>query len=369
MSDDSSIDSTVESSPSPVSTVRGTLEEFYRTASYQVLNSQSTGSLDGVFHTRREVREGPSAQPNVLGLSQMQMQSQSQSQPSANEFHTKAPDMDHTESVTNTLSAYLREIDSRTQEIIHVQMDPRALLYKTILSMHDRLYTFLVNPNILPHQANRIQEVLKKYNVTSLQVPRAQVLKDLVIEPSMEDTIRSVSEQIARPTEEPELLGLVRKYQGLMDMYKTYGDELLQTDAVLNETTKRLEALHERSNFILGLHENNALEPLYKSYMSYIETEAETLQLEDKYLAVVAAYKRWNLTRTLLKSIRSSVVVTEAAADSEHSAPMCPICITNEVNYVSVQCGHTMCSTCIGRMTHVCYICRTPIKQKLRLYF
>ena len=363
MSDDSSIDSTVESSPSPVSTVRATLEDFYQTATYQVLHSQSTGSLDGVFHTRREVRDGP------RGAAQSNIQALAQPQPSSNEFHMKAPDTDHAASIANTLSAYLREIDSRTQEIIHVQMDPRALLYKTILTMHDRLYTFLVNPNILPHEANRVQEVLKKYNVTTLQVPRVQVLEELIIETSMEDAIRGVSEQIARPADEPELLGLVRKYQDLMDLYKTCGDELLRADAALNDTTKQLEALHERSNFILGLHENNALEPLYKSYMSYIETEGENLKLEDKYLAVVAAYKRWNLTRTLLKSIRSSVVVTEAAADGERPAPTCPICITNEVSHVSVSCGHTMCNTCIARMTHICYICRTPIKQKLRLYF
>ncbi len=361
MSDDSSIDSTVESSPSPASTVRATLEDFYQTATYQVLHSQSTGSLDGVFHTRREVRNEPrgAAQPYM----------QTHTNPSVNEFHTKAPDMDHAASVTNTLSAYLRELDSRTQELIQVQLDPRALLYKTILTMHDRLYTFLVNPNILPHETNRIQEILKKYNVSALQVPKSQVLQDLVVETSMDDAIRSVSTQIARPEGEPELLGLVRKYQGLMDLYKTCGDELLRADSALNETTKQLEALHERSNFILGLRENTALEPLYKSYMSYIETEASTLQLEDKYLAMVEAYKRWNLTKTLLKSIRSSVVVTEAAADGEQPAPTCPICISREVNHVTVPCGHTMCGTCIGRMNHVCYLCRTPIKQKLRIYF
>lgn len=358
MSDDSSIDSTVESS-TPLSSLDG----FYQTTTYQVLHSQSSGSLDGVFHTRRDVRDGP------RGAAQTDVQPHPSSAPSANEFHTKAPDMDHSANITNTMAAYLRELDSRTQNLIQVEMDPRALLYKTILTMNDRLYTFLVNPNILPHETNSIQEVLKKYNVSSLQVPRAQVLRDLVLDTSMETAIRDISEQIMGPVDEPELLALVRKYQGLMDLYKTCGDELLRTDAALNETTKRLDALHERSNFILSLHENTALEPLYKSYMSYIKTEAENLQLEDKYLTVVAAYKRWNLTRTLLNSIRKSVVITGAVGEGEQSAPTCPICISREVNHVSVPCGHTMCEACIGRMNHVCYICRSPIKQKLRLYF
>ncbi len=360
MSDDSSIDSTVESSSSPA-TVRASLDDFYQTVTYQVQNSQSSGSLDGVFHTRREVRQEPrgaAAQPTATGPP---------AQPQS--FHTTAPDMNHTGNVTNTLAAYMRELEHRTQEIIKVEMDPRALLYKTILTMNDRLYTFLVNPNLLPHERNRVQEVLKKYNITTLQVPRQQVLQDLLMDTSMEDAIRDISAKITGPEDEPEMLALVRKYQSLMDIYKTCGDELLRADATLNEITSQLERLHERSNFILGLRENEALQPLYQSYMSYIETEAGNLQLEEKYHDVIAAYKRWNLTRTLLNSIRKSVVITEAAADGEQPAPTCPICISREVNHVSVPCGHTMCGTCIGRMNHVCYLCRTPIKQKLRLFF
>ncbi len=360
MSDDSSIDSTVESSSSPA-TVRASLDDFYQTATYQVLHSQSTGSLDGVFHTRREVRQEPRGVPTAS--------TPGTDTQSRREFHVKAADIDHTASVTNTMAAYLREVDKRTQDLIRVEADPRTLLYKSIMTMHDRLYTFLVNPNTLPHESNRVQEVLKKYNVSALQVPRSQDVSDLIMDTTMEDAIKDISQLLARPAGEPEFMTLICKYKSLMDLYKTYGDELLHADSALTDVTKQLEGLQERSNFIMSLRENEALEPLYKSYMSYIETEAVNLSLEEKYQAVVAAYKRWNLTRILLKSIRNSVVVTEAAADSERPAPTCAICITNEVSYVSIPCGHTLCPTCIGRMTHVCYICRTPIKQKLRLYF
>lgn len=360
MSEDSSIDSTVESSaPSSPSTLRASLDEFYQTATYNVLNSQSTGSLDGVFHMRREVRQEPrgatpvaSAPPTIT-----------------EEFHTQAPDIDHSASVTNTMAAYLREVDERAHTLIQIQADPRALLYKTILSMHDRLYTFIVNPDLAPHERNRIQDVLRKYNVPSVIVPRWQVLKDLVVDDSMTNAITDLSRHLSQPTDQPEFMGLVTKYKSLIDLYKTYGDELLRADADLTEITNRLEELHKRSNFIMGLHPNQDLDALFESYMKYINTESARMNLETKYLAVVEAYKRWTLTRTLIKAVRTAVAVTDTATDSERAGPTCSICMTNEVNHVSVPCGHTMCSHCISRMNHLCYICRTPIKQKLKLYF
>ncbi len=365
MSDDSSLVSTVESSssaPSSPSTLRASLDDFYQTASYNVLHSQSTGSLDGVFHTRREVRQEPRGTTLTTPTA-------SAPPTRAEEFHTEAPDMDHSTSVTNTMTAYLREIDERTKELVHVQADPRALLYKTILTMHDRLYTFLVNPDMATHQRSKVQDVLKKYNVDLVQVPRTQVLKDLVIDSTMGPAIADLSRHLTVSDDQPEFMSLVNKYKSLIDLYKTYGDELLRADTALVELTNRLEELHKRSNFMMGLSPNPALPPLYESYMNYINTEASHLNLEEKYLAMVEAYKRWTLTRALIKSVRTAVAVTEAAVESDRAPPTCSICMTNEVNYVSVPCGHTMCSYCIGRMNHLCYICRTPIKQKLKLYF
>lgn len=277
--------------------------------------------------------------------------------------------MDHSASVTNTMAAYLREVDARAQDLIQVQADPRGFLYKTILTMHDRLYMFLVNPDFAPHQRNKIQEVLKKYNISTLEVPKSQVLKDLNVDSSMTSAIADLSRHLTVPSDQPEFMGLVNKYKSLIDLYKTYGDELLRADADLNEITNRLEELHKRSNFIMGLHPNSELDTLFESYMKYINTESSRMNLEEKYLGVVEAYKRWTLTRTLIKAVKSAVAVTEAAADSERAGPTCSICMTNEVNYVSVPCGHTMCNHCISRMNHLCYICRTPIKQKLKLYF
>jgi hypothetical protein len=58
-----------------------------------------------------------------------------------------------------------------------------------------------------------------------------------------------------------------------------------------------------------------------------------------------------------------------AAAEPEHKEPLCVVCINEPVNHVFVPCGHTFCGQCTKRLTAVCFICRTEIRQKMRIYF
>lgn len=51
----------------------------------------------------------------------------------------------------------------------------------------------------------------------------------------------------------------------------------------------------------------------------------------------------------------------------ENSKFECNICFENDIEYVCIPCGHTFCSKCLNGME--CYICRSPIQSKIKLYF
>jgi hypothetical protein len=62
----------------------------------------------------------------------------------------------------------------------------------------------------------------------------------------------------------------------------------------------------------------------------------------------------------ILNSIKSKI-------KKENSKYECNICFENEIEYVCVPCGHTFCSKCLNG--NECYICRSPIQSKVKLYF
>ena len=46
----------------------------------------------------------------------------------------------------------------------------------------------------------------------------------------------------------------------------------------------------------------------------------------------------------------------------------CPICCINKVNIFTNPCGHTLCNTCADNMSTTCFICRSTVTDKLKLY-
>ena len=47
----------------------------------------------------------------------------------------------------------------------------------------------------------------------------------------------------------------------------------------------------------------------------------------------------------------------------------CPICLTGEVSFVMVPCGHVLCRACMGSLqASKCPYCRKIIQQKIRFY-
>ena len=45
----------------------------------------------------------------------------------------------------------------------------------------------------------------------------------------------------------------------------------------------------------------------------------------------------------------------------------CSICLDNIISNCCIPCGHTYCTSCINK-TNNCYICRTIIKNKIKVY-
>jgi dTDP-4-amino-4,6-dideoxygalactose transaminase len=75
-----------------------------------------------------------------------------------------------------------------------------------------------------------------------------------------------------------------------------------------------------------------------------------------------------------IKHLKKIVILTDAMAIIRQivnvsTEPLCSICFQEVVSLVSIPCGHTFCISCGGKQLTNCYICRIPVKDRVKIYF
>jgi hypothetical protein len=87
----------------------------------------------------------------------------------------------------------------------------------------------------------------------------------------------------------------------------------------------------------------------------------EENNIEKEETATVEAYRKFASLREMIQLFRF--------LDLQDKEPLCAICLNESVSFVLTPCGHTLCSTCMKRQTSVCYMCRTQVRDKVKIYF
>jgi hypothetical protein len=115
---------------------------------------------------------------------------------------------------------------------------------------------------------------------------------------------------------------------------------------------------------VVGFYElpmNEDSEKLAESVEVYVKRIMEENQIEKEYSEAVEAYRRFAALRELILFFRFT--------DLQDKEPLCSICLSETVGFVLVPCGHTLCGGCLKRQTLSCYMCRTAVREKVKLYF
>jgi hypothetical protein len=112
---------------------------------------------------------------------------------------------------------------------------------------------------------------------------------------------------------------------------------------------------------LFDIDQNEKYEALMKANEEYLETIYKENEIEEDYKKVIQAYRRFVALRDIVTSSRGIV--------AQECEPLCSICLDETVAFTLTPCGHTFCQTCIRRQNGSCFICRTPIRDKVKLYF
>jgi hypothetical protein len=171
--------------------------------------------------------------------------------------------------------------------------------------------------------------------------------------PALEAEIKQIG-----PSSPREILDQVR---WVYDNYRQAGEECMKHE---NALRVKLDILDKTYQKIIGFCElpiNEDSEKLAESIEVYIKKLMEENTIEKDYKATVEAYRKFASFRELIQLFRF--------VELQDKEPLCSICLNESVAFVLTPCGHTLCGTCLKRQASLCYMCRTHVKDKVKIYF
>ena len=140
-----------------------------------------------------------------------------------------------------------------------------------------------------------------------------------------------------------------------LDKSIEYEAILLSILSILNDKPKLVSIIPSKTTTINSII-NNSLSGLYNYYSPKKQEDKDKIindlkiQLEDKD-----------------KIINDLKIQLENKDNIINETNKCSICLDNIISNCCIPCGHTYCTGCINK-TNNCYICRTIIKNKIKIY-
>lgn len=147
------------------------------------------------------------------------------------------------------------------------------------------------------------------------------------------------------------------------DLYASTIRKLFDCEDSLNAKLATIKGIQEQleSFKIVDLSGPEAAE-LQSAIINYIRGIYRTHAIEESYKEFISCYAEWQALR--------NIVLGKQVADMEaRGSPLCSICTTEKISAVLIPCGHTFCNNCTQRQKSMCYVCRCPVKERMRIYF
>jgi len=186
-------------------------------------------------------------------------------------------------------------------------------------------------------------------------------VKEFILDSSGADHVPAMNDLVDKARgEETGLKAHAMATQYIYEQYRQAGEDILLQQDHLKGKLDKLDRIQGRLSILFEIDMNSAHTQLVDSVEAYLKTVFEDNQISVEYGALISAYKRFITLRDTVQMMRSSAVESE---------PLCTICLTDTVSYTLTPCGHTFCQNCVRRQGNACPMCRTSIRERVRIYF
>lgn len=147
------------------------------------------------------------------------------------------------------------------------------------------------------------------------------------------------------------------------DRYVVVLRELFELEDTLNRKLGVVHTLSQQLESLPMIDLSGAeTAELQTAILRYIRGVYREHSIEDTYRAFIRCYAEWH-------ALRGLVLGGHVARAEANGGPLCSICTTEKITSALVPCGHTFCNNCSQRQQHICYVCRTAVRERMRVYF
>jgi hypothetical protein len=267
--------------------------------------------------------------------------------------------------ITTIFSKHGMEIKTASENVTQILIHNSKKKLKDLIFKHNNeLFTFMMHPEKLPSILHVAEAIFRKYGQDASTIKghtTQQLLKDLNLNMTLEPIIAYFDEGLSNLKGEGTLQDFMKQLRWIMHQYRNIGEEVLRLETLLFQKIETLDKLQHRVPLIHGLAENDALPELISAFSNYATHVYTSCHFEETYQQLVEEYKKWNICRQL--------VTMPTMMSQMKTEPHCSICLLETISYAMVPCGHTYCGNCSKKQNTTCFMCRTQIRERVKLFF
>ena len=268
--------------------------------------------------------------------------------------------------VQNIFARHSAEVRGQTEPVVApLHQVAKRRIRELIAKQNNETFQFLAHPERSPNILGIAETIFRKYG-RDVPVLNRPIGRELNLDSSMNPVILEIEAGLLKLTadvsgnETQPLSVLMNQLKWVFNQYKVIGEEVMRLETLLSQKTESLDKLQQRQNIIMTLMPNDALPPLLDAYHEYVRETFESTRIESTYKDLIQAYKMWNILREVISLQQISRDMKE---------PLCSICLADPVSHTIAPCGHTFCTQCIRRVNTQCYLCRGPVRERIKLFF
>lgn len=268
----------------------------------------------------------------------------------------------YTTAIDGIIMKHADEIKQKVAGAIQTPADWKRRIRSFLSQKNSELLDFLhLTVNSHP-TLGKGEIILRKFGNVSLRADHPTI-RDLVLDTSGNSYLEEIDAIILSVRKgESAATDFINSVCSIFDQYREAGTEALRQEANLK---MKMEVFDKFQGKIAALFD---LDPTSEKYFPLLSASEEYLgsifeknQIKEAYMAFIEAYRKFITLRDIVSMIRT--------VQSNENEPVCTICISEPVVFCMNPCGHTYCQNCSLRHAGGCFVCRTPVKDKIKIFF
>ena len=146
----------------------------------------------------------------------------------------------------------------------------------------------------------------------------------------------------------------------LLRVYSETLKDLFTVDARLQEKITKMNQVVDKVQAFMQLEANSELDAMAEPTANYLAAILKNNDISSDFVHFMITYKHWI-------ALYDTIQLSQVAAPN--GPPTCCICTVADITHAMIPCGHTFCSGCINKQMSLCYLCRTSVRDRLKLHF